>query len=60
MFPSVLTARRSAPLQEEGTGDLATEPFSPREASSPPSAEALSLGLLSRTVWVKDGGGPGP
>lgn len=60
MFPSVLTAKRSAPLQEEWTGALATKPFSPMDASSPPSTEALGLGLLSRTVWVKDGGGPGP
>lgn len=56
MFPSVLTAKRSAPLQGGWTA-LATGPLSPsppREAPSPltdpPFAEALSLGLPSRTL----------
>lgn len=45
MFPSVLTAKRSAPLQEEQAGALTTATFSATEAPGPPSASALCLGL---------------
>lgn len=58
MFPSVLTAKRSAPLRETWTEVLTTGPFSPKRGPQaphrgPPSGEALSLGLMWRRFRPK-------
>ena len=58
MFPSVLTARRSAPLQGRwvGCGHRTPLTFSPQRGPQPPP----SLGLLSRTLGGRHRRSPGP